>query len=94
LLAQLTEEETEYKVVCVRHVLEGHLVLQFNCTNTVREQVLEGVSVAVDLAEAVRGGEEGDAGCHSVRCVHGGGPPLSQERRQRPKGLGAASVAS
>lgn len=36
---QLTEEETEYKVVCVRHVLEGHLVFQFNCTNTVKEQV-------------------------------------------------------
>lgn len=49
---QLTEEETEYKVVCVRHVLEGHVVLQFNCTNTVKEQVLEDVSVAVDLADA------------------------------------------
>lgn len=36
---QLTEEETEYKVVCVRHVLDSHLVLQFNCTNTVKEQV-------------------------------------------------------
>lgn len=36
---QLTEEETEYKVVCVRHVLDSHVVLQFNCTNTVREQV-------------------------------------------------------
>ena len=50
---QLTEEETEYKVACVRHVLESHLVLQFNCTNTVREQVLEEVSVTVDLADAV-----------------------------------------
>lgn len=40
--AQLTEEETEYKVVCVRHVLDSHLVLQFNCTNTVKEQVGRG----------------------------------------------------
>jgi hypothetical protein len=50
---QLTEEETEYKVVCVRHILEGHLVFQFNCTNTVREQVLEHVSVAMDLDDLV-----------------------------------------
>lgn len=55
---QLTEEETEYKVVCVRHVLDSHLVLQFNCTNTVKEQVLEHVSVAVDLAEAEEFEEE------------------------------------
>lgn len=40
-------------MVCVRHVLEGHVVFQFNCTNTVREQVLEDVSVTVDLADAV-----------------------------------------
>ncbi len=26
-------------MVCVRHVLDSHLVLQFNCTNTVKEQV-------------------------------------------------------
>lgn len=55
LCLQLTEEETEYKVVCVRHVLEGHIVFQFNCTNTVREQVLEDVSVTMDLADAVSG---------------------------------------
>lgn len=55
---QLTEEETEYKVVCVRHILEGHLVFQFNCTNTVREQVLEHVSVAVDLDDLEAFSEE------------------------------------
>ncbi|EFN55078.1 hypothetical protein CHLNCDRAFT_31542 [Chlorella variabilis] len=55
---QLTEEETEYKVVCVRHVLEGHIVFQFNCTNTVREQVLEDVSVTMDLADAEEFSEE------------------------------------
>ena len=38
LLLQLTEEETEYKVVCVRHILESHVVLQYHCTNTVHEQ--------------------------------------------------------
>jgi coatomer protein complex subunit gamma len=49
---QLTEEETEYNVTAVKHVFDSHVVLQFNCTNTVKEQVLENVSVAVDLAEA------------------------------------------
>lgn len=43
-------------MVCVRHVLEGHIVFQFNCTNTVKEQVLEDVSVTMDLADAVRRG--------------------------------------
>ena len=43
---QLTEEETEYKVVCVRHVLDSHLVLQYHCTNTVQEQVRGGRSGA------------------------------------------------
>ncbi len=50
----LTEEETEYNIAVVVHVFEAHVLLQFNCTNTVQEQVLENVSVAVDLAEAVR----------------------------------------
>ena len=49
----LTEEETEYSVSLVKHVFEAHLVLQFNCTNTVAEQVLEDVFVALDLGEAV-----------------------------------------
>ena len=49
----LTEEETEYNVTLVKHVFPSHLVLQFNCTNTVAEQMLENVTVTVDLAEAV-----------------------------------------
>ena len=49
----LTEEETEYNIALVVHVLETHVLLQFNCTNTVAEQVLENVNVVVDLAEAV-----------------------------------------
>lgn len=60
---QLTEEETEYKILCVKHVLESHVVFQFLCTNTVREQVLEDVSVTMDLSEAVRA-----AVCREVLC--------------------------
>ncbi len=53
---QLTEEETEYSINVVKHVFESHLVLQFNCTNTVVEQLLQDVTVEVDLADAVCGG--------------------------------------
>jgi coatomer protein complex subunit gamma len=49
----LTEEETEYNISVITHVFEEHVLLQFNCNNTVQEQVLENVSVVVDLAEAV-----------------------------------------
>ena len=37
----------------VKHVFPAHLVLQFDCANTVQEQILEDVTVAIDLAEAV-----------------------------------------
>lgn len=52
LVALLTEEETEYTVTLVKHIFPAHVVLQFNCTNTVAEQMLENVSIVVDLAEA------------------------------------------
>ncbi len=51
---RLTEEDTEYAVFCVKHIYESHIVFQFNCTNTIAEQILEDVTVAMDLAEAVR----------------------------------------
>ncbi|KAK9837106.1 hypothetical protein WJX81_003075 [Elliptochloris bilobata] len=56
--AKLTEEETEYSIAVVKHVFARHLLLQFNCTNTVEEQVLEDVSVTVDLAQAEEFEEE------------------------------------
>lgn len=51
---QLTEDDTEYSITVVKHMFENHIVFQFNCTNTIEEQILEDVSVAMDLAEAVR----------------------------------------
>jgi hypothetical protein len=50
---QLTEEETEYSILGIKHIFEEHILFQFNCTNTVPEQILENVSVLMDLAEAV-----------------------------------------
>ncbi|KAJ2895075.1 coatomer subunit gamma [Coemansia aciculifera] len=46
--AELTEAETEYVVRCVKHVYERHVVFQFDVANTIAEQVLEQVEVAME----------------------------------------------
>ncbi|KAI0274945.1 coatomer subunit gamma [Gloeopeniophorella convolvens] len=43
--AQLTENETEYQVSCIKHVFREHIVFQFNVSNTMPDTVLEQVSV-------------------------------------------------
>ncbi|KAG0615004.1 hypothetical protein M758_5G007500 [Ceratodon purpureus] len=48
---ELTEAETEYAVNLVKHVYSGHIVFQFNCTNTITEQLLENVSVVMEPIE-------------------------------------------
>merc|ERR1711887_227482 len=50
---ELTESETEYTVVVIKHVFPGHIVLQFDCTNTLADQLLEQVRVELDLGECV-----------------------------------------
>ncbi|KAL4303449.1 hypothetical protein GQ457_10G021370 [Hibiscus cannabinus] len=50
--AELTEAETEYAVNVVKHIFDGHVVFQYNCTNTIPEQLLENVTVIVDASEA------------------------------------------
>ena len=54
-VVELTEAETEYAVSCVKHVFARHVVFQFRCANTIEEQVLEDVSVGMELIE----GEDG-----------------------------------
>ncbi|XP_076921637.1 coatomer subunit gamma-2-like [Bidens hawaiensis] len=49
---ELTEVETEYAVNVVKHIFDKHVVFQFNCTNTIPEQLLENVVVVVDASEA------------------------------------------
>jgi coatomer protein complex subunit gamma len=44
----LTEAETEYVVSLVKHVFPNHLVLQFNCNNTLSDQMLKRVRVHVE----------------------------------------------
>ncbi|XP_064487269.1 coatomer subunit gamma-2-like isoform X2 [Ornithodoros turicata] len=47
----LTESETEYVVKCIKHVFNNHVVLQFDCTNTLNDQILEKVHVAIEPSE-------------------------------------------
>ncbi|CAH8320237.1 unnamed protein product [Eruca vesicaria subsp. sativa] len=49
---ELTEAETEYSVNVVKHIFDNHVVFQYNCTNTIPEQLLERVNVIVDASEA------------------------------------------
>lgn len=48
---ELTESETEYNVKCIKHSFADYLVLQFDCVNTLSDQLLENVSVAVEPPE-------------------------------------------
>lgn len=45
---ELTEPETEYVVSCVKHTFSKHIVFQFDCVNTLNDQVLENVTVQIE----------------------------------------------
>uniref|UniRef100_A0A8K9XBL0 Coatomer subunit gamma n=2 Tax=Oncorhynchus TaxID=8016 RepID=A0A8K9XBL0_ONCMY len=49
---QLTEAETEYVVRCVKHTFARHMVFQFDCTNTLNDQLLQKVMVQMEPSEA------------------------------------------
>jgi len=53
---ELSEEETEYVVRCVKHVMPEHIILQFLIQNTVEDQRLVNCTVAI----------EGDSECFEV----------------------------
>ncbi|XP_059080210.1 coatomer subunit gamma-2-like [Tigriopus californicus] len=48
---ELTESETEYVVQCIKHVFPNHVVLQFDCTNTLNDQLLEKVTVDMEIPD-------------------------------------------
>lgn len=48
---ELTESETEYYVRCIKHVFAEHLVFQFDCTNTLNDQILEDAVVQMENGE-------------------------------------------
>lgn len=49
LPVELTESETEFVVQCIKHMFKNHLILQFDCTNTLSDQILENVSISLDV---------------------------------------------
>lgn len=51
---QLTESETEYVVTCTKLTFPNHLVLQFECKNTLTDQLLENVGVQIEVSEGYR----------------------------------------
>jgi len=48
---KLTEAETEYQVTVVKHCFANHLLLQFNCDNTLNDQVLHELTIETEGAE-------------------------------------------
>lgn len=48
---ELTESETEYNVKCIKHTFPEYLILQFDCVNTLSDQLLEDVVVVVEPTE-------------------------------------------
>lgn len=51
---ELTEPETEYRVRCIKHVFPKHLLLQFECTNTLTDIILENAYVVLDHPHAYK----------------------------------------
>uniref|UniRef100_A0A8I5R974 Coatomer subunit gamma n=1 Tax=Papio anubis TaxID=9555 RepID=A0A8I5R974_PAPAN len=49
---QLTEAETEYFVRCIKHMFTNHIVFQFDCTNTLNDQLLEKVTVQMEPSDS------------------------------------------
>ncbi|XP_015677627.1 coatomer subunit gamma-1 [Protobothrops mucrosquamatus] len=47
----LTELETEYVIRCTKHTFSNHMVFQFDCTNTLNDQILENVTVQMEPTE-------------------------------------------
>ncbi|CAG9530937.1 unnamed protein product [Cercopithifilaria johnstoni] len=51
----LTDEVTEYSVLCVKHIFPQHIVLQFDCNNTLNDQFLENVYIELEQAPDTEG---------------------------------------
>ncbi|XP_014776562.1 coatomer subunit gamma-2 [Octopus bimaculoides] len=48
---ELTEEETEYVVRCIKHTFAHYIVFQFDCINTLNDQKLENVTVHLESTD-------------------------------------------
>ncbi|XP_055336961.1 coatomer subunit gamma-2-like [Paramacrobiotus metropolitanus] len=65
---QLTEPETEYVVKCIKHTFAHDLVFQFDCTNTMNDQLLENVTVKVEAAADTGFVVDGTIPCAKLEC--------------------------
>lgn len=50
---ELTEAETEYAVNVVKHIFDRHVVFQYNCTNTIPDQLLENVMTNLEQLHSI-----------------------------------------
>ena len=48
---RLTESKAEYTVTAIKHMFTGYVVLQFDCTNTLPDQILGNVQVDLKVAD-------------------------------------------
>ncbi|KAI4286807.1 MAG: hypothetical protein L6R35_003941 [Caloplaca aegaea] len=57
-VVDLTESETEYVVTVIKHIFQGHVVLQYEIKNTLPDTVLEEVSIVATPSEEEEALEE------------------------------------
>ncbi|KAJ8441976.1 hypothetical protein Cgig2_020121 [Carnegiea gigantea] len=88
---ELTEAETEYAVNVVKHIFDGHVVFQYNCTNTIPEQLLENVTVIVDPSEAE---EFAEVASRPLRSLPYDSPGQTFVAFQKPEGVPAVGKFS
>ncbi|KAK4491389.1 hypothetical protein RD792_002132, partial [Penstemon davidsonii] len=88
---ELTEAETEYAVNVVKHIFDSHVVFQYNCTNTIPEQLLENVTVIVDASEAE---EFSEVGTKPLRSLPYDTPAQTFVAFEKPEGVPAAGKFS
>lgn len=49
---ELTEPETEYNIKCVKHTFSHYIVFQFDCLNTLNDQLLEKIVIQMETSDA------------------------------------------
>ncbi|XP_075501702.1 coatomer subunit gamma-like [Primulina tabacum] len=88
---ELTEAETEYAVNVVKHIFDRHVIFQYNCTNTIPEQLLENVTVLVDASEA---DEFSEVGSKPLRSLPYDIPAQTFVAFEKPEGVPAVGKFS
>lgn len=48
---ELTEADTEYNVKCIKHTFSHYIVFQFDCVNTLNDQLLEKVTIRMETSD-------------------------------------------